>query len=222
MANRIQKLYRKRRRRKIALGITLGILLFLAIAALVAVEVFTVEEVVITGNEYYDDATIKTWVLSDDYSWNTLYVYFKYRFTKAEAIPFVDTIEISVTLPHKLTIQVYEKGILGCILLQSGEYAYFDKDGFVIELSDTLRSEVPRIDGLDLVEATLYEALPIEEEALLNNLLTLTQLLKKYQVIPEIITYESEDTFLLDYGTLLVELGEAENLSDKVSRMAAI
>ena len=56
------------------------------------------------------DETIENVVLNDKYSWNSLYVFAKYRFKKPESIPFVDTMDITLKSPHKLHIKVYEKG----------------------------------------------------------------------------------------------------------------
>ena len=43
---------------------------------------------------------------------------------------------ISLDDPHTLRISVTEKGILGSFYIDRlGQYAYFDKDGFVVETS---------------------------------------------------------------------------------------
>ena len=103
---------KKRRRKHILIGF-LTTLLILALAALIVIKVFTVKNVEVEGNKLYSDEQIKEWVLNDDYSWNTLYVYFKYRFFDTQKVPFIDTMEVSVKSPHTLHVEVYEKGLLG-------------------------------------------------------------------------------------------------------------
>ena len=49
---------------------------------------------------------IRDRVLNDDYSWNTLYVYFEYRFFDTQEVPFIDTMEVSVKSPHTLHVEV--------------------------------------------------------------------------------------------------------------------
>lgn len=215
---------RRRKKKRKAWGLTiLTFLLLLAIGALVVVKVFTVEEVVVTGNELYADETIEEWVLNDEYSWNTLYVYLKYKFREPESIPFVDTMEITMKLPHTIEIQVYEKGLMGYIYLDSlGQNAYFDKDGFVVETSSEVIEGIPRISGLSVDAVVLYEKLPIKESNVLKNLLTLTQTLKKYELVPDNIIYGKDGTYSLEYGTIKVLLGKAGNFSDKVLRMTYI
>lgn len=215
---------RKRKKKWKIFGLVfLTFLLLLAIAALIVVKVFTVEKVVVTGNEHYQDEMIEEWVLNDEYSWNTLYVYLKYRFQEPEDIPFVDTMEITMELPHTIKIHVYEKGLLGYVYLNSlGQNAYFDKDGFVVETSSEVIDGVPRISGLSVDSVVLYEKLPIKGKSVLKNLLSLTQMLKKYEMVPDDITYGEDKSYTLEYGSIRVLLGTAENFSDKVLRMSYI
>lgn len=214
----------KRKKKRRAWGlIILTILLILAVAALVVVKVFTVERVVVTGNDLYQDEMIREWVLNDEYSWNSLYVYLKYRFREPEAIPFVDTMEITMKPPHTVEIHVYEKGLLGYLYLDSlGKNAYFDKDGFVVETSSEVIEEVPRVSGLKVDAVVLYERLPIKDSKVLKNLLSLTQTLKKYELVPDHIICGEDKTYTLEYGSVKVLLGTAVNFSDKILRMTKI
>ena len=113
----------------------MGLLITIAVLAilfLIALKLFTVKRVVVEGNELYDQKTIEDAVLNDKYSWNSLYVYLKYKVKDTKKIPFIDTMSISLDSPHTLHISVYEKGMLGYIYIPGiNENAYFDKDGFV-------------------------------------------------------------------------------------------
>lgn len=215
---------RKRRKKRKLFGLAfLTFLLLLAIAALIVVNVFTVEKVEVTGNEHYDDDVIAEWILNDEYSWNTLYVYLKYRFKEPESIPFVDTMEISMEIPHTIQIHVYEKGILGYVYLDSlGQNAYIDKDGFVVEISSEVIEGVPKITGLSLESVVLYEKLPIKSKTVLKNLMTITQTLKKYGLVPDTICYERDNTYTLEYQSVRVLLGAAENINEKILRLTYI
>lgn len=218
----IREKRRRKKRRKIFGLVFLNILLLLAIGALIVVKVFTVEQVAVTGNELYDDAMIQECVLNDKYSWNTLYVYLKYRFKEPEAIPFVDTMEISMKLPHTINIHVYEKGLLGYVTIDSlGQNAYFDKDGIVVETSAEVIEGIPRIEGMPVESVVLYEQLPIESRVR-KELLGLTQTLKKYGLVPDSIRYGADKTYTLMYGSIFVQLGAADNFSDKILRVKEI
>ena len=140
---------RRKKKRKIILIILLSFLAVIATAVLIVWKVFTVKTVVVEGNEHYSDKQIEKFVLSDDYSWNSLYVVLKYRFLETKEIPFVDTMEISLKNPHTLKVHVYEKGILGYLYIPTiSQNAYFDKDGFVVETSKEIIEHIPQIEGL--------------------------------------------------------------------------
>ena len=133
----IKEKRRKKKRRMLALKIVLGVLVALVLAFLVVFYVFRVEDVEVKGNVLYDKPTIESVVLNDEYSWNSLYVFLKYKLVDTKDVPFIDTMEVSLKSPTTLQIQVYEKGMVGYLYLPSlGQNVYFDKDGIVVEISD--------------------------------------------------------------------------------------
>lgn len=113
---------REKRKRKKRILLFVRILFMLAlvfgIMFLIAFKVFTVENVVVEGNVLYASESIQEVVLNDEYSWNSLYVFLKYKFVDTDEIPFVDTMEISLDDPHTLHINVYEKGMMDTYIFQ--------------------------------------------------------------------------------------------------------
>ncbi len=192
------------------------------VAALIGFTVFVLEEVNVEGNEIYSDEQITDWVLKDDDAWNTLYIVTRNRLRGQEDIPFVDSMEVHLVSPKEIRVDVTEKGVLGYIYLPSQEQnAYFDQDGFVVELSEDVVEGVSEISGLNVESAELYEKLELDDAGILKTLLTLTQLLAKYDCEPELI-YIDEDDILLSYGDLQVNLGTGNQLSEKVLRMQEV
>lgn len=214
---------RRKKRRKIGLYILLILILLIAAGVFIAMNVFTVENVVVEGNELYSSTQIENMVLNDEYSWNSLYVDLKYRFVDIGEVPFVDTMEVSLDNPHTVHIKVYEKGMLGYLYINSiGQNAYFDKDGFVVETSTEVIDGVPKITGISCEEVVLYEKLQLENSDILRDLLNLTQTLKKYNLLPDEIQYDSNMEPVLYYGTIQVKIGSEDNLSQKVVRLSII
>ena len=214
---------RRKERRKIGLYILLILILLIAAGVFIVMNVFTVENVVVEGNELYSSTQIENMVLNDEYSWNSLYVDLKYRFVDIGEVPFVDTMEVSLDNPHTVHIKVYEKGMLGYLYINSiGQNAYFDKDGFVVETSTEVIDGVPKITGISCEEVVLYEKLQLENSDILRDLLNLTQTLKKYNLLPDEIQYDSNMEPVLYYGTIQVKIGAEDNLSQKVVRLAII
>ena len=214
---------RRKKRRKIGLYILLILILLIAAGIFIVMNVFTVENVVVEGNELYSSTQIENMVLNDEYSWNSLYVDLKYRFVDIGEVPFVDTMEVSLDNPHTVHIKVYEKGMLGYLYINSiGQNAYFDKDGFVVETSTEVIDGVPKITGISCEEVVLYEKLQLENSDILRDLLNLTQTLKKYNLLPDEIQYDSNMEPVLYYGTIQVKIGSEDNLSQKVVRLSII
>lgn len=205
-------------------GYVFLILLLLAgSGAVIVLKVFTVEKVKVTGNHHYPDETMEEWLLDDEHCWNSLYVYFKYKFVEPEEMPFVDNMEISLKSPHVIEIKVYEKALVGRVYIDAlGQNAYFDKDGFVVEMSSEVIEGIPKVGGLDVEQIVLYEKLPIKEDSVLKNLLSLTQMLKKYNLAPKNIKYNSEGTYTLKYDDVTVLLGQAQKLNEKIVRLSYI
>lgn len=219
----IREKRRKKKRRKIGFSIFLFLFLLITLGVFIVIKVFTVEQVVVEGNELYSKEQIEKMVLNDEYSWNSLYVNLKYRFFDIGEVPFVDTMEVTLDDPHTVRIHVYEKGMLGFLYINTiGQNAYFDKDGFVVETSAEIIEGVPLIKGISCDEVVLYEKLPLENEKLLGNLLNLTQTLKKYNQLPDEIQFNDKLEVILYYGDIQVKVGTEENLSQKIIRLSYI
>jgi len=217
-----EKRRRKRKQRRL-LVITAVLLFLIVLLVLIVWNVFTVEYVVVEGNKLYSGEQIKEIALDDEYSWNSLYVLFKSKFGKKEEVPFVDTMEISLDNPHTVHVVVYEKGSIGYVHLPAtSQNAYFDKDGFVIETSEKLVKGIPRVEGLNCSKVVLYEKLPIDDDEVLREVLVCTQALKKYDVVPKVITIDSTGKLILDYENIIVNLGGSDNLTEKIMRIPVI
>ncbi len=215
---------KRRKKRNTGLVVFLVALLLAVMAALIVWNVFTVEQVVVDGNELYDAEQIEQLVLEDEYSWNSLYLYLKYQLTDVGEIPFIDAMEVSLDDPHTVRVTVYEKGILGSFYIDAiGQNAYFDKDGFVVETSEEVREEVPRITGVSCAEVVLYEKIPLEQPRMLDELLALTQTLKKYDILPQEIHYDARMNPTLLYSNgISVVVGSSEYLTQKIVRLSAL
>lgn len=215
----------KRKRARHIKRILIGLLctaVFFAVAVLVIFNVFQVKHIEVEGNKLYEAEVIEKAVQNDKYSWNSLYVFLKYKFVSTEEIPFVDTMEIGLKDPQTLHIKVYEKGTMGYLYIPSiDENAYFDKDGIVVETSSRVIDDTPQIVGIECDKVVLYEKLPVDDQRL-REILTLTQALKRNSLIPDAVIYGGEDEPELTYEKIKVQVGSLDLLTQKVERLAKI
>lgn len=182
-----------------------------------------IKHVEIKENRLYEEEKIKQLVLNDKYSWNALYVYFKYKFTKVDKLPFIDTVEVKLTSPNSLTFTVYEKGMLGYIYQEKNcKNIYFDKDGVVIESSVKVIPDVPNIIGLSCEKIKTMEKLQFKHKKSLDDLLSITKIMKKYEFAPNTITFLETGNIVLDFGDIKVNLGKPVKLTEKVTRLQKI
>ena len=201
-----------------------GILLAAAVLAVAAVlllsvaGVFRIREVTVIGNEYYTKEQIVDFVMDEGIQRNTLYLYLKYKYTKHPEIPFVDTFEVSINSFDSVTIRVYEKGIVGYVQYL-GKNVYFDKDGIVVESSDELMEGVPMISGLSFDRLTMHQVLNVKDEQVFDTILTITQLLTKYDLNPDEIRFGTTDDLYLQMKDVKVALGTGDHLDEKVARL---
>ncbi len=216
---------KNRKKRKILKHFLIGFVIVVAVLAilfLIALKLFTVKKVVVDGNELYDQQTIEDVVLNDKYSWNSLYVFLKYRFRDTDKLPFIDTMSIGLDSPNTLRIKVYEKGMLGYIYIPGiNENAYFDKDGFVVETSSDTVPGIPKIDGISCDKVVIYEKLPISDSTL-KDILELTQGLKRQKLVPDSIDYGGDNAPTAIYGNVNVVIGDTTKLTRKIERLKAI
>lgn len=201
----------------------LGLVLMLILLFIGAWFLFEVENVKVEGNALYEDELIKEQVLNDEYSWNALYVFLKYKIKDTESIPFIDTMKVRLAGRNTIVITVYEKEMIGYTYVEStGQYAYIDKDGIVVEKSTNQIQGVPCIESLDVTEVNLYEKLQVKDDSVFKELLSLTNSLEKYDLVPELVIIQDLGNFQLSYGDIAVNFGKAKDVNDKVVRLEKI
>ena len=108
-----QKRKKQRREKRKGLIAAAVLLLVLLLAGVLAVTLFRIRDVEVTGNSFYSAQEIEDRVITDKYSQNSLYLYLKYKYFGQEELPFIDKLEISLKSPGKVRIRVYEKSIIG-------------------------------------------------------------------------------------------------------------
>lgn len=194
------------------------IALILALALILAVTVFQIRDIEVTGNSHYSTQEIIDKVIIDKYTSNSLYLYFKYQYLDTEEIPFVDKIEVSLIAPGKVKLRVYEKSIVGYVSYM-GANLYFDKDGIVVESSSEITEGIPCISGLKFDSLALYHKLNVEDDSIFTRILDITQLVKKYELSPDRIEFGSNMELTLYFDQMRVALGNSGSLDEKIGRL---
>lgn len=210
--------------KKSGLGLLIGLLITLLIVCIAIIVIktrFTITSVDITGNEHYTAEQIEDRVLAGKYGHNSIYLYLKGRFGKADQVPFIEKMDVELLSPTEVKIRVYEKAVAGYVEYL-GHYLYFDKDGIVVESSTEKVAGIPFVTGLDFDHITLHEKLPIDREETFKLILNITQLLTKYKLNIDKIYFDKNYNITLYFGDVRVYLGTSDYIDEKINRLRFI
>lgn len=182
---------------------------------------YRVTNVEVVGNSHYTEQEIKDMVLKGNVFDNSLLLNIKYRNKSIEDIPFVEKMDVEVKSNDTIRILVYEKKLAGCISYL-GNYMYFDREGIVVESSPQVTEGVPEITGLRFNHVLLYEQLPVERSEIFQEILELTQLLDKYEIIADKIYFDADNNVTLYFGDARVLIGSKNHIDEKIMQLSVI
>lgn len=200
-----------------------GIAIILLITAFLAgyyyiIKNYTITTVYVEGNVHYTNEEIMAMVMEGYYGNNSILLSMKYKNKSIEGVPFVEKMDVSVLDPHTVKIEVYEKALAGYVEYLE-RYMYFDKDGIVVESSTKKTPGIPMVTGLSFDHVILYQPLPVEDGEIFSDILSITQLVNKYNLSIDRIYFGSDETLTLYFEDVKAALGSRENLEEKVMKL---
>ncbi|MCR5748389.1 MAG: FtsQ-type POTRA domain-containing protein [Lachnospiraceae bacterium] len=202
-------------------AVAFGVIIILCLAALVIAEYFKVEEVTVTGSSKYSAEEIEEMVMSGPLGHNSLYLTLKYRNKPITDLPFIARTDVNINSPTSVTINVYEKALAGYVKYL-GRYMYFDRDGIIVDSSTEALPGIPYVTGLDFDECVISKPLPVEDPSVFKTILSITQLLEKYEIPAERIYFDGPDNITLYFGNARVIIGSMENIDEKMMKLKSV
>ena len=182
---------------------------------------YEVTTVYVDGNLHYTNEEVMDMVMGGKYGNNSLYLAMKYRDKGIEGMPFVEKMDVDILTPNTIRISVYEKALAGYVEYL-GRYMYFDRDGTVVESSESRTSGIPQVTGLRFDYVVLNEPLPVENDEIFKRILDITQLLNKYELMADKIFFDSSYDLTLFFDGIKVTLGSNSNIDQKIIRLKNI
>lgn len=198
----------KRKRKGLLAG---GIAGVIGVMLIILFTCFHINDIEVTGNKHYTDEQIKDFVLENGYIDNTVLLMLKNKIQPIKDIPFIAKLDVEYVNAHKITITVYEKAMAGCVEYMNS-YVYFDDEGYVLEISQRKLEDAPCIAGMSFDKMELHEKLPIEDKARFKLILTLTQLIQKYNLSIDSIRFTTENEIVLQHKDIRIEVGDGSIL----------
>lgn len=211
----------KTKRTIILSSVLLSLLVFLIAAYVYIINNFTVTTVYVEGNIHYTNEEIMDMVMSGAYGDNSLILSLKYRDKGIDDIPFIQTMDVTIEDRDTIRIMVYEKALAGYVAYL-GRYAYFDKDGIVVETSEEKTEGIPQVTGLKFDHVILHEPLPVEKPEVFAEILNITQQLDKYSMAVDKIYFDSDYQITLLFGDARIALGNDIYIEEKIMKLQNI
>ena len=209
------------RRRRIIAIISMVILLMIAGALSFFFEFYKVRNVTVVGSHHYTDQEVAAFVMDTPLGRNSMYLSLRYRNRNMTDIPFIEQLNVDIVSRDTIKIIVYEQSLTGYVNYL-GRYMYFSRDGTVVESSSVALRDVPEILGLTFDHITLFEKLPVRDDSVFGRILTVTQLLDKYELHADKIYFDDNTNMTLYFGDIRVRLGQDNYTDEKLSRAARI
>lgn len=182
---------------------------------------YAVKNVIVDGNKHYSAKEIQSMIMKGYLGDNSLYLSLKYKNKEVEGVPFVETMDVVVQSNDTIKIIVYEKALAGYVEYL-GRYMYFDNEGVIVEASKVTTKGIPQVTGLGFDHVVLYDKLPVDNSGIFQNVLTITKLLNKYDIICDKIQFDSDYNVTLGYDNVKVNIGALENLDEKIMQLPLI
>ena len=201
--------------------IILVIALVIIFAGIIYVNTFNLKEIKVSGCELSNSEDVISAVEAQSFANNTIMLYLANKFSPIDDIPFVEKIDIEFLSKNVISVTVYEKSMAGCIEYMDG-YVYFDKDGVILEASSEMLEGIPCIKGLNYSQWEVGEKLPIDDESKFQSILSITQLIEKYELDIDGIKFTAENEIILIHEKITIELGEGEYLAIQMMNLGSI
>lgn len=221
----------KRKLRKLNMGGKKGLMMKCGLVAMVLLLItggviwflnaFRITSVMVEGNIHYSTDQITEMVMNSDFSNNSVFLSMQYHNKSITDVPFVERIDVSVVDRQTVKITVYEKALAGYVQYL-GSYMYFDKDGIVVESSNIITPGIPEVSGLQFNHVVLHEALPVENDAIFQEILNITNLLNKHGLSATKIQFDSLYDVSLHFGKVRVIMGEDADMDQIIMHLTGI
>lgn len=201
--------------------IILIVILVLILCGVAYLSTFRLTDINVSGCENVDEELIIEAIKEKSIANNTAILYISNKIDPICDIPLISKIEIEFISKNEISVIVYEKSIAGCVEYMDG-YVFFDKDGVILEVSSQVIEGVPCIKGLNFSSWEIGEKLPIEDSSKFQMILSITQLIEKYELDIDSIRFTTENEIILLHEKITIELGDGEYLAIQMMNLGSI
>lgn len=212
--------YGRRKKKGHKLYAFIVLLLGIVILTMSVLILFHIQKIEITGNDYCTDRQIAASVQSDKYSVNSIYIFAKYALGYGEVLPCLEGMKVSIGWPWVLKVKVKEKQPIGYLFTDDKKYAYFDKDGLIVRISESYTEGIPLVEGIDTKNIEVYKKIDSGSSKLFEEILEASQGFHKYEIPVDKIVCKKNKIYAY-IGKICIEMGNNVT-SEKIAQINPI
>ncbi|MCR5097526.1 MAG: cell division protein FtsQ/DivIB [Lachnospiraceae bacterium] len=202
--------------------------IIIAIAIVIAGGVFfvlffcNIQKVKMEGNTVLIQEEIEQDLFLDEYDKNGVILMIKNLVQPRKYIPFVESMDITMEDLNTVNIKIHEKEIIGYLMDADKNRIYYGPEGQVQEISKLKVKGVPRVlpEG-EMSAVSAGDPIPVREKSR-RELLALQRDLKNNELKVSRIEISEEGNFTLYHKDIVIKLGTASNMTEKVMRLKYI
>ncbi len=217
-----EKKERKHGKLFVVLTVIFTVALVIAAAVFFVLYFCNIKTINMSGNTVLAQAEIEKDLLVDEYDKNAVILLIKNVFTPRKDIPFVESMEMSMSDLNTVNIKIKEKEMTGYLMDADKNRIYYNSDGVVQEISKVKVKGIPRIVYEGEQEAVSQgQQIPVREKSR-RELLALQRDLKNNEINVTRIEITEEGNFTMYHKDIIIKLGTASNMTEKVMRLQYI
>ena len=202
--------------------------IIIAIAIVVAGAVFfvlffcNIEKINMTGNTILVQEEIEQDLMVDEYDKNAVILLIRNHFKPRHDIPFVESMDMKMEDLNTVSIEIHEKELTGYIMDSDKNRIYYNSKGVVQEISKLKIKGIPRVvyEG-ELPAMKQGSDITIRDKSR-RELLSLHRDLKNNEIKVSRIEITEEGSFTMYYKDIVIKLGPASNMTEKIMRLKYI
>lgn len=216
---------KKRTKRKRTLAVFLILLVVIGIGTYLFISPsFKIQEMVITGNNQLSNEKVLE-LIGIEKGDNIFMIPGIVMKVKLKQNGYVEDAKINKVYPSKIEIQIQERIKQFQIKMDTGTYINIDEQGYILD-SSTNKLDVITILGMDIKENEAGTIKRLSEKDLykMENILQIREQLSNIQIADKITQIQVQNEYIinLDNDGIIINLGNATNLKDRIYYVNAI
>lgn len=180
------------------------------LAAVFVLMTFNLKKTTVYGTDMYSQDQIESFITGGYLGRNTFIMALKYHNRTVKDIPFIDRIDVDITSPSTVRVNIKEKPVDGFVFYK-GKNVYVSKEGVIQTVSKTKVEKSTQIQGVVLTHSKTGSRALAKNQYGLDISLELMKIMEKYGIRQDAdrISVDEKNRLTVTFGDVKVQLGRS-------------